>query len=117
MLDGTGADRNVYHAAIDRIVRTVDVPTGAGIHVMRLNVGSCGLDEVIEGASEAVRALGFVPVRLGAPLLAAGEEVLHRHVVLFGDESDAEQAVPWVRQLTAASPRRHVLVLLSRRTP
>jgi DNA-binding NtrC family response regulator len=109
------AERDVYHALIDRIVRTADVPRGAGVRVMRLAIGSCAAARVVEGAARALRALGFAPVSLGVDAAEPRGCRLHRHVVLFGEERDAAMAVAWIRALTDASPRAHLLVLLSGR--
>lgn len=99
---------------VGRIVRTADVPDSGGVRVMRLALGTCAAERVIAGAARALRDAGFVSVCLDAPRperLRAG--VLHRHVVLFGGECDEEAAVVWIRQLSAASPRAHLVVLFS----
>jgi two-component system response regulator HydG len=103
----------VAHATA-QVVEVAERPQARGIRWVR--VTSLANDRetgaAVEEASRRVRALGFVPLpaRAAVPRLAA-RRLLHRHVVLFvTNDGDRPRAIDWIRRLSMASPRAHLVV-------
>jgi len=72
-------------------------------------------EAVVSQASRELLPLGFVPLRPSASVTPErARELLHRHVVMFVT-GDAERlvAVDWIRRLSRASPRSHLVVEMS----
>jgi DNA-binding NtrC family response regulator len=103
---------------VDAILRAADLRDEAGIRVIRLSAGDLPPRVVLNAVSRAVEPLGFVLVRADLDLPAGVRAaLLHRHLVLVALETewkgvDAHRAVDWIRDLTGASCRAHLLVIL-----
>ena len=104
---------------VDAIVRAADLRDQSGIRVIQLAVGDLRVEDVVGAAMGALGRLGFEVVRTDLVRPDSVRDVrLHRHLVLFAPEHHwyrtADATVEWIRALTAASPRAHLLVLLKR---
>ena len=99
---------------VDRIARAADVRAASGMRVIRVRLRRLSLDELAGGTARVVEAIGFAAVRADAVVSAAvREELCHRHVVLFAS-ADVTETTRWIRDLTRASTRSHLLVLIER---
>jgi transcriptional regulator with GAF, ATPase, and Fis domain len=103
---------------VDRIGRAADAHDATGVRVMHLTLPMIAPRVVVAEAARGLSALGFVAVWAPAELPDGIRRVLmHRHLVLFSPEVAWDRAADarvraWIRELTAASTRAHLLVIL-----
>src|SRR6187401_14931 len=83
---------------------------GGGVRVVRIDRPP---------STETIRCIGHVAARLGFVCHRPGQsvspteriELVHRHVFLLcASEDDHTSIVPWIRELSWTSPRRHVVL-------
>ena len=103
---------------VDAILRAADLRDEAGVRVIRLSAGDVPPRLVLDAVGRALGPLGFVLVRVDLELSPSiRANLLHRHLVLCALETawngvDVHRAVDWIRDLTAASCRAHLMVIL-----
>jgi DNA-binding NtrC family response regulator len=110
------AGPDAVRSLVDHLVRAA-VASHAGVHLARSDVPS-GVDPTLVAAelARSLRREGFVTIGAGAPVPGLLRQALvHRHVaIVCRVDADIEPAVGWIRALTAASPRGHLVVDLRR---
>src|SRR5262245_26403187 len=86
------------------------------MRVVRLRCRYARLDDVVQAARRVLDPIGFVAVRVVDDLATQRrQELCHRHVALFESE-DVDETTSWIRALTRASNRSHVLALIETTT-
>jgi transcriptional regulator with PAS, ATPase and Fis domain len=114
----TGAGVDVATAerltrAVRRLVATARTPTASGIRVMRLpHLPREAVGLFARAAGRELRVFGFVTVRAGLLLpWSIGRELVGRHLVVIGVAGEErEQLIKWIRRLSAAGRRGHLIV-------
>jgi DNA-binding NtrC family response regulator len=84
-----------------------------GIEVVIVDVGSSRAGaRTAQRIAPRLEALGFVPLHAGRALSSTvRSQFAHRHLALLAFErADEEAALEWLRELSAVSPRAHLVV-------
>jgi DNA-binding NtrC family response regulator len=111
-------ERTVIADLVDRVLRAADVHDATGVRVMHLTLPGIAPGMFVAEAARGLSALGFVTVWAPAELPEGIRRgLMHRHLVLFSPEVAWDHAADtsvraWIRELTAASTRAHLLVIL-----
>src|SRR5262249_42161682 len=82
---------------------------------LHLATDCCPIRDVLSASAVVLQRLGFIVVRPSVCVPdAIRRSLAHRHVALFVVDEDVGAATRWIRELSAASLRSHLVVIAGR---